>query len=355
MSALESGALDPDIRMTFVAEVNNRPYGYFDPLRSLEVHLDIERIKAMGLYEEILSHEHMHHQLMCSSAFGHATQLAAQLASKLPQFNYLLKIFADISWNSHEGATMLVGFYTHCSRSNAAVRWLSMVTRENDAYHTSEAMTLQADVEKEYLSKYHTRYADPFHMFRFLRNTMLPPRAYDSSTVTFANAVGQFALNTDVLSKISRFLEGKSGLSRDYLNAENNHPDRRLKKLFDVVGADRLSAYKVLAEMMAEKSQLLLKHGITLDSKGSFHLDLSDRAMVTLYQDWLNNVFLEWACRVTGLKVKHLHSCDVADEYDRILARQAKLFRRLGLAAGRFNISSHPDRFDFKPFVKEIP
>jgi hypothetical protein len=279
----------------------------------------------------------------------------AHLAKNAAHFKTVLRSLIDISWNSHEGAAMLVGYHTHCSKSPTARKLESINGRGSEDYDATDAMKVQSDLEREYLSNYHQKYEAPFRMFSFLRNTMLPPKMYEASTSVFANAVAQFAQNTDILPALSDFLAGEGKLTADYLNAEENHPDRRLDKLLQIVVADRKSAYSTLGLMFSRKASLLSEHNITLDDHNSFEFERSDRAKVTFVYDWLNNIFLEWACEVTSLPVTALHAREIASQFDDLLVRHAALFQRLGLPDGRFNISTHPDRFDFKPFIREIP
>jgi predicted metal-dependent hydrolase len=227
MNAISDGSFDPDFGKTLSFYADKGLHGYYSPGESWEVYLNVKEIRSAGIYDEIYAHEHMHHQLMCSSAFGHAQQIVARLARRREGFKILEQALMQLSWAVHEGAAMLAGFHAHCAGS-ATSKELQALT-ETPGYTGSAAGQIQLKLEREYLSHYHQSYEAPFLYYSALRNTLFPPNHYASVTSVFANAVGQFALNTDILPRLSAHLSGERSLSSEYFNAVNNHPGKRAR------------------------------------------------------------------------------------------------------------------------------
>jgi hypothetical protein len=351
MNTIPTDVFDPDFGKTLSFYTRKGLHGYYDPGQSWEVYLNVEEIRSAGLYDEIYVHEHTHHQLMCSSAFGHAQQMAAQLTLRMERFRPLAKALMDISWGVHEGAAMLAGFHAHCAESVTSQELQALNAEGCDM---SIYRQIQAKLEREYLTNYHKKYEEPFRIFNGLRNTMFPPTHYATVTSVFANAVGQFAFNTDILPRLSAFLDGEKSLSSEYFNAVHNHPGMRLLKLHSAVAADIHHACAVLAETQKDKISLLLSHGISFDESGVLELDPDDHRKSALVFDWFNNVFLEWACRISGLTVVAFHSRDIARQFDDLCHRNAAFIQAAGLPSGRIDVSAHPDRWLFTPRINDI-
>jgi hypothetical protein len=70
--------------------------------------------------------------------------------------------------------------------------------------------------------------------------------------------------------------------------------------------------------------------------------------------DWMNNVYLEWACRISGLPVVAFHSQDIARQFDELCHRNAALIQAAGLPMTRLDVSNHPDRWLFTPTIRDI-
>jgi len=144
MNTIRDGSFDPDFDKTLSSYADRR-HGYYNPGESWEVYLNVKAIRAAGIYDEIYAHEHMHHQLMCSSAFGHAQQIVTRLARRRERFKIIQQALMQLSWAVHEGAAMLAGFHAHCAAS-ATSNELQALAETPD--HTGNAV-LQIQVRLE--------------------------------------------------------------------------------------------------------------------------------------------------------------------------------------------------------------
>ena len=240
---------------------------------------------------------------------------------------------------------MLAGFHAHCVTSPTATELKKV--KEDDNY-AEIGLPIQLKLETEYLSKYAPQYASPFFRFSFLRNTMQHPRHHESATSIFANAIGQFALNTDILSVLSNVLAGE-GPPDAYYIAKENHPDQRLNILVQAVYADRAAAIAALRRIWNEKLSALAALGISIDQSGELPFGGLETPKKAALFDWLNNIFLVWACCVSGLNVAAHHSFEIARQFDDLLLRHQSLF-----SSQRLNVSLHPNRWDFVPTVRDF-
>lgn len=139
MPITHDGLVDPDFSETIAFHANKGLQGYYDPSKSWEVCLNMKEIRALGIYDEIFVHEHMHHQLMCSTSFGHATQFVALLARHNDSFQKLLDTLMKLSWTAHEGAAMLAGYHLHCKPSPMA-RELERLAQSEDEHDARRAL-----------------------------------------------------------------------------------------------------------------------------------------------------------------------------------------------------------------------
>lgn len=268
---------------------------------SLAIHLDVDFLKANGMYSEIYYHEYTHLQLTTSTAFGHATQfLAAMAQTEIQYFKNLYKSLLGLSFEAQEGAATLVQW-----------QW-----REREGENIDKSI-------ESFQNELPDAYRTPFDIFNTTAQVLLAPEMYFLKDL-FANALGQFFLNTDILQTLILGFKGKSGLDiKDYFDRPHNHPQLRRRTLIKSFGAANSKEREekcgeIAGRLKTTADELSKRFPDIVINNELLPQNATNKDLIQI-NDSLNQTFLVYFSDICGLPLPVNHSRDARALYNELL------------------------------------
>jgi len=327
----------PEYEETFDNLVMKRVLGLFKPDESDTVYLDEEYLRQQGIFEQVLAHEHMHVDLTTSTTIGHACMLlgAPPLRNQRDLFEVFCGLMA-LSWEAQEAAATMV-------------EWsVAQSSKKNPRF-------------EEFYDSLPAKYQEAFDLFNSITQILLPPYNYWMKPVA-SNALGQFALNTDILMRIAVWLEGEPSTAElvvGYMNSDEGHPQKRIRKLLKALAEPLSSKRRRSCREIAKRlkswadTEIFLKYPHLGMPGGTFVVGKLSKEQIMLMNDSLNQIFLRYFVDQTELPIGAFHAAEAGAQFD-IAAEQLR--KKFGIGFRRNDTTGDIGaRAKFLPRIKKLP
>lgn len=350
-SLLSNSLLVPDFRRIWQAGQSTGIGGYVDPLDAMRVYVAEGLAASPQWADEIIAHESMHSQLLTGTALGHVVQWASRF-SKSSGFDSLFQGTMWLSWHGQECAAMIAGYSAYRRSLVPHCVW-------------GESFDTDLRVRESYASRYHPWYYDL--ALRGLRLADLSICSSHRNPLTFslfANALGQYCLNTDIIGQLlAPFLAGEPPSWRRYLgeepsglvNAERQSGTRLVHLEQSML---RLHAQGVYEGRMIRAGEAVrdVFRGVT-DLDGSVDWAGQTLAVRAELADEINSIYLALLHEIAGLTPHYAHSYEVRDHIDTVLAERDMAFggRNFSRSADRWSVSPEVRYFDERGWASFEP
>lgn len=320
--------LRPDYRISM--EVNEGIAGFVDPTFATRVHIASSTMSSES-FAEIFEHERMHLQLTRSTSLGMACQVLAKLrartvltnaSSALELFDNDLASCLELSWHGQEAAAMLAGY----------------AATHTDQKLIGDDFDQNTDRRRGYLEKYAPEYHQLFWQAVSFYDVTMPAHFRGPTTQhLFANALGQFSLNTDLMAEyLAPRFQATAGGDEPLWSTYMGFAETSSRSIETMVRQDRSSLGRLnfLARAIRTSPEVTTREtdalALTLGSIVGKELPTADYpklgarlsgtdAETALLRDSFNGALLRFFHSFAGIRPTYLRSIDVRRDAERLL------------------------------------
>lgn len=321
----------PDLKQSLENLVFKTVLGEFSPEDPLAIYLNLETLREAGIYPQVEAHEMTHLHLTTSTTLGHALMFLVSGFKDLEGFGTLYRALMLSSWEAQEGAATIAEWCV--AESNRPELTLPM-----------------------FLASLPEDYKQAFALFNSIAQVLLPPNCYFFKP-HLANALAQFALNTEIMTKLQMMISGScsSDEINEFLNSTSGHPQKRLRAvlqeldepLSDHRNRRILQLYDRIREFQEVVARMLPK---LLHQEEISSVQLTAEQMQ--FNDLLNQVFLRYFVDITGLPISAYHASEAGVQFD-VLAEVWR--KKSGATSHRTDTTGNlAQRLAFRPTVRPL-